>query len=66
MGTTVDGTGAKQSLYLNNVMADSATRARLVSDHLALVRRLCRRFSYTGEPLEDLVQGWVLSASSRP
>ena len=56
MGTTVDGTGAKQSLYLNNVMADSATRARLVSDHLALVRRLCRRFSYTGEPLEDLMQ----------
>lgn len=33
-----------------------ATRERLISDHLALVSRLCRRFTYSGEPMEDLVQ----------
>ena len=33
-----------------------ATRERLISDHLALVSRLCRRFTYSGEPMEDLIQ----------
>ena len=33
-----------------------AARDRLVSDHLPLVGRLCRRFAHVGEPLEDLVQ----------
>jgi len=32
------------------------SRDRLVEDHLPLVRRLCRRFYHSGEPLEDLVQ----------
>ena len=35
---------------------DLAARDRLVSDHLPLVGRLCRRFAHLGEPLEDLVQ----------
>ena len=35
---------------------DLAARDRLVSDHLPLVSRLCRRFAHLGEPLEDLVQ----------
>ena len=35
---------------------DLAARDRLVSDHLLLVSRLCRRFAHLGEPLEDLVQ----------
>ena len=29
---------------------------RLVADHLGLVRRLCNRFRYSGEPMEDLIQ----------
>ncbi len=35
---------------------DIAIRDRLLQDHLPLVRRLCRRFSYTPEPVEDLLQ----------
>ena len=35
---------------------DLATRERFVQNHLALVRRLCRRFRDCGEPLEDLAQ----------
>ena len=35
---------------------DLVARDRLVSDHLPLVGRLCRRFAHLGEPLEDLVQ----------
>ena len=31
-------------------------RERLVLDHLPLVRRLCRRFYRSGEPLDDLLQ----------
>ena len=31
-------------------------RDRMVVDHIPLVRRLCRRFSHTGEPIDDLVQ----------
>lgn len=35
---------------------DVEASERLLADHLPLVRRLCRRFSHSGEPLEDLVQ----------
>ena len=35
---------------------DPASRDRLVAECLPLVRRLCRRYSHSGEPLEDLVQ----------
>ena len=35
---------------------DLATRDRLLADHLRLVRRLCRRYSHSGEPMEHLVQ----------
>ena len=35
---------------------DTAARDHLVADHLPLVRRLCQRFSSSGESLEDLFQ----------
>lgn len=35
---------------------DSAERERLIEEHLPLVKRIARRFSYTREPYEDLVQ----------
>ena len=35
---------------------DPSARERLVLDHLPLVRRLCRRFYRSGEPLDDLMQ----------
>jgi RNA polymerase sigma-B factor len=35
---------------------DIAAREELVRRHLALVKRLARRYGYTTEPLEDLVQ----------
>jgi RNA polymerase sigma-B factor len=35
---------------------DQRAQAELVSRHLPLVRQLARRYSYTSEPLDDLVQ----------
>ena len=35
---------------------DPTVRERLVIDYLPLVRRLCRRFDRSGEPLDDLMQ----------
>src|SRR3954470_20712812 len=35
---------------------DERAHAELVSRHLPLVRQLARRYSYTSEPLDDLVQ----------
>jgi RNA polymerase sigma-B factor len=35
---------------------DERARAELVNRHLPLVRQLARRYSYTSEPLDDLVQ----------
>ena len=44
---------------------DPGVRDRLVMEHLPMVRRLCRRFYRTGEPLDDLMQ-WVPSDCSKP
>ncbi len=46
----------KQLLELYHQSKDVAACERLVKDHVALVRRLCNRFRYSGEPLEDLIQ----------
>jgi RNA polymerase sigma-B factor len=35
---------------------DERAHAELVNRHLALVRQLARRYSYTSEPLDDLIQ----------
>ena len=35
---------------------DVAARDHLVIDYIPLVRRLCRKFSHAGQPMEDLVQ----------
>src|SRR3954471_24807187 len=36
---------------------DERAHAELVERHMGLVRQLARRYSYTSEPLDDLVQG---------
>ena len=56
METEVDTLKANQSIS-THLPAGDARRPQLnVEDHLALVRRLCRRFRHSGEPLEDIVQ----------
>ena len=37
-------------------------RGRFVLDHQPLVRRICRRFSHSGEPLEDILQVEVVAS----
>ena len=56
MGIDGKAPGTESLLDLWRESGDLATRDRLVSDHLPLVGRLCRRFAHLGEPLEDLVQ----------
>ena len=56
MGINGKATGAEGLLDLWRESGDLAARDRLVSDHLPLVCRLCRRFAHLGEPVEDLVQ----------
>ena len=56
MGIDGKALGAESLLDLWRESGDLGTRDRLVSDHLPLVGRLCRRFAHLGEPLEDLVQ----------
>ena len=56
METRADVSGTYQSPDLIQAPRDVSAHDRLIVDHLPLVRRLCRRFSYSGEPLEDLVQ----------
>ena len=51
-GTTV--TQGLLDLWRESGSVDA--RDRLVAEYLPLVRRVCRRFGYLGEPLEDLVQ----------
>ncbi len=46
----------KQLLELYHQSKDTVACEHLVEDHLPLVRRLCRRFNYSGEPMEDLIQ----------
>ncbi len=46
----------RRLLDLSRPPMEAAARERLLADHLPLVRRLCRRFSHTRQPQEDLVQ----------
>ena len=56
MGILGDSAGTGQPLDLFRGPRDVPTLDRLVAEHLPLVRRLSRKFSRSGEPLEDLVQ----------
>ena len=56
MGPKYDASETRQLLDLYQDPKNTNARDRLVADHLPLVRRLCLRFSRSGEPLEDLVQ----------
>ena len=54
----IDGKAAGAEILLDRWRESGDLEAwdSLVSDHLPLVGRLCRRFAHLGEPLEDLVQ----------
>ena len=63
MTTTVSripSTEIKKQDYLASAMTpsvcDNQDRDNLVNKHLGLVRRVCAKFRYSGEPFEDLVQ----------
>ena len=56
MAADGNATGVNQLLDLWPEGGDPAVRDRLVLDHLPLVRRLCRRFYRSSEPMDDLLQ----------
>ena len=56
MGLNGNASAVQELLHVWMETQNPAVRDQLVSEHLPLVRRVCRRFSYLGEPVEDLVQ----------
>ena len=56
MTSNGNATGTKDLWDLYTKARDPGVRDRLVIDHLPMVRRLCRRFYRSGEPLDDLMQ----------
>ena len=54
--TSVVDVPAGSDVVMPPLTANNRERDRLVTDHLGLVRRVCARFRYSGEPMEDLVQ----------
>jgi len=56
MASNGNASGGKELLDLWLEARDPAVYDRLVVGHLPLVRRLCRRFDRSGEPLDDLMQ----------
>ena len=47
---------ADPSVAVTPLVCDRQERDHLVAKHLGLVRRVCGKFRYSGEPLDDLVQ----------
>ena len=56
MADRVDISIANPATCSSKPPKDASARDRLVVKYLPLVRRLCRRFSHSGESQEDLVQ----------
>ena len=56
MTTKVDSSGAIIVEARTPATRAELSRDQMVRKYLPLVRSLCRRFTHTGEPLEDLVQ----------
>ena len=56
MADRVDISIANPATCSSKPPKDASARDRLVVEYLPLVRRLCRRFSHSGESQEDLVQ----------
>ena len=51
-----DATGTRELLEIWLETRRPDVRDRLVAEYLPLVRKVCRRFAYLGEPLDDLIQ----------
>ena len=56
MQSKAESAGTANALGLQRKPKDLASRERLATEHLPLVRRLCERYRYSGVPMEDLVQ----------
>lgn len=56
MGFNGGASGTRELLGIWLETGNVAVRDQLLSDHLPLVRRVCHRFSYIGEPIDDIVQ----------
>ena len=56
MQSKAETTSASQPLDLHGTLIDPDARARLAAEFMPLVRRLCRRYRYSGVPMDDLVQ----------
>ena len=56
MASNGSAAGTKELWGFYREVPDPCVQERLVMEHLPLVRRLCRRFYRSGEPLDDLMQ----------
>jgi RNA polymerase sigma-B factor len=56
MGFNGGASGTRELLDIWLETGNVAVRDQILSDHLPLVRRVCHRFSYIGEPVDDIVQ----------
>ena len=63
MATIVDSPGAVTAEADPAANLAAVNRDQMVRKYLPLVRRLCRRFSHSGEPLEDLIQVGTVGTS---
>jgi len=54
--TSVGDIPAGSDIVMPPMTINDRERDRLVTDHLGLLHRVCARFRYSGEPMEDLVQ----------
>ena len=56
MQSKAESAGTANAVGLQRKPKDLASRERLATEHLPLVRRLCERYRYSGVPMEDLAQ----------
>ena len=55
MQSKAESVGTANAVGLKRASMDPASRERLATEHLPLVRRLCERYRYSGVRMEDLI-----------